>query len=65
MSGHGYPHWARHLGGELDLEAAIALTIRDTKAYSRRQMTWFARDKAIRWCDPTVSDPLDVLLEAA
>ena len=65
MSGHGYPHWARHLGGELDLEAAIALTIRDTKAYSRRQMTWFARDKAIRWCDPTGSDPLDVLLEAA
>jgi tRNA dimethylallyltransferase len=60
MSGHGYPHWVRHLRGEIDLETAVALTVRDTKAYSKRQMTWFRRDVRVRWCDPTRDDPLDL-----
>jgi tRNA dimethylallyltransferase len=61
MSGHGYPHWIRHLRGEIDLESAIALTVRDTKAYSKRQMTWFRKDPHVRWCDPTAADPLDLV----
>lgn len=56
MSAHGYVHWCAHLRGEMDLERAIALTVRDTKAYSRRQMTWFRRDEAVRWADPTNVD---------
>ena len=58
FTGHGYVHWARHLAGELTLDDAIALTIRDTRRYSRRQMTWFRRDSAIRWIDPLAEDPL-------
>ncbi|MDQ2951916.1 MAG: tRNA (adenosine(37)-N6)-dimethylallyltransferase MiaA [Chloroflexota bacterium] len=58
MSAHGYVHWTAHLRGEIDLEQAIALTVRDTKAYSRRQMTWFRRDAEIRWCDPLTVDPV-------
>lgn len=65
MSAHGYVHWAAHLRGEIDLETAIARTSRDVRAYSRRQMTWFRRDPAIRWFDPTVTDPLDEIVEAA
>jgi tRNA dimethylallyltransferase len=65
MSGHGYPHWARHLRGEIDLGTAVALTVRDTAAYSRRQMTWFRKDLEVRWCDPTATDPLPAALEAA
>ena len=65
MSAHGYVHWAAHLRGEIDLETAVALTARDVRAYSRRQMTWFRRDPAIRWFDPTVSDPLEDIVEAA
>ena len=65
MSAHGYVHWSAHLRGEIDLEMAIALTARDVRAYSRRQMTWFRRDPAIRWFDPTVTDPLEVIVEAA
>jgi tRNA dimethylallyltransferase len=65
MSGHGYPHWARHLRGEIDLANAIDRTIRDTVAYSRRQMTWFRKDPGIRWCDPTATDALSTVLEAA
>ena len=52
MSAHGYIHWMAHLRGEIALERAIELTVRDTKAYSRRQMTWFRRDDRVRWVDP-------------
>ena len=65
MSAHGYVHWAAHLRGEIDVGTAIALTSRDVRAYSRRQMTWFRRDPDIRWFDPTMSDPLEQIVEAA
>jgi tRNA dimethylallyltransferase len=65
MSGHGYVHWAAHLRGETTLEAAIAATTKDVRAYSRRQMTWFRRDPQLRWVDPTVTDPLVLLEEVA
>ena len=65
MSAHGYVHWAAHLRGEMDLETAIARTTRDVRAYSRRQMTWFRKDSAIRWYDPTAADPLEDIVEAA
>jgi tRNA dimethylallyltransferase len=65
MSAHGYVHWAAHLRGEMDLETAILRTARDVRAYSRRQMTWFRRDPAIRWFDPTAADPLPEIVEAA
>jgi tRNA dimethylallyltransferase len=65
MSAHGYVHWAAHLRGEIDLETAIAVTARDVRAYSRRQMTWFRRDPAIRWVDPTATDPLEDIVQAA
>ncbi len=63
MSGHGYVHWAAHLRGEVGLDAAIAATAKDVRAYSRRQMTWFRRDPDIRWVDPTASEPLTLLEE--
>jgi tRNA dimethylallyltransferase len=62
LSGHGYVHWSHHLSGALTLEEAIALTVRDTRRYSRRQMTWFRRDGAIQWLDPTAADPLPATL---
>lgn len=65
MTAHGYVHWAAHLRAEIDLETAIARTVRDVRSYSRRQMTWFRKDPAIRWYDPTREDPFDAILEAA
>jgi tRNA dimethylallyltransferase len=65
MSAHGYIHWAAHLRGETTLDAAIAATARDVRAYSRRQMTWFRRDPDVRWVDPTATDPLRLLEEVA
>lgn len=62
MTGHGYVHWAAHLAGALPLEEAIARTVRDTRAYARRQMTWFRRDPEIQWADPVRGDPLAGIL---
>jgi len=58
MSAHGYLHWAAHLRGELDLEAAVLRTAKDVRAYARRQMTWFRRDPLVVWIDPLREDPL-------
>ncbi|HUQ16160.1 MAG TPA: tRNA (adenosine(37)-N6)-dimethylallyltransferase MiaA [Candidatus Saccharimonadales bacterium] len=58
MSAHGYVHWAAHLRGELDLEAAVLATAKDVRAYARRQMTWFRRDPQVVWIDPLREDPL-------
>lgn len=52
FSGHGYPHWIAQLQGKLDLAEAIRRTQRDTRAYARRQLTWFRGDPRIRWFDP-------------
>jgi tRNA dimethylallyltransferase len=62
LTGHGYVHWSAHLAGKITLDEAIALTVRDTRRYSRRQMTWFRRDGAVRWIDPTAEDPLPATL---
>ncbi|MDE3175350.1 MAG: tRNA (adenosine(37)-N6)-dimethylallyltransferase MiaA [Pseudomonadota bacterium] len=40
MRAHGAPHLMAHLRGEMSLEAAAALGVRDTKAYAKRQFTW-------------------------
>ncbi|MFA5128814.1 MAG: tRNA (adenosine(37)-N6)-dimethylallyltransferase MiaA [Patescibacteria group bacterium] len=49
MSGIGYKEIGEYLLGKQDLvEAAQKIKYR-THAYARRQMTWFRRDKRIKW----------------
>ncbi|HEY8115704.1 MAG TPA: tRNA (adenosine(37)-N6)-dimethylallyltransferase MiaA, partial [Actinomycetota bacterium] len=45
----GYAELARHLAGELTLDAAIAGTVKRTRALARRQLAFFRRDPRIRW----------------
>jgi tRNA dimethylallyltransferase len=47
----GYVELARHLDGELGLEAAVERIAVRTRALARRQMAWFRRDPRIRWFD--------------
>jgi tRNA dimethylallyltransferase len=51
-TGIGCAELAAHLAGELDLETACALWLKNTRAYAKRQMTWFRRDASIRWFEP-------------
>jgi tRNA dimethylallyltransferase len=41
MKAHGVPWLMRHLAGEIDLAAAVEAAKRDTRRYSKRQVTWF------------------------
>lgn len=49
MSGIGYKQIGMYLRGEIKLEKAKELIKFATHAYARRQMTWFNKDKRIKW----------------
>jgi tRNA dimethylallyltransferase len=51
MDGIGYRQLARALRGQMAVEEALRLMIRDTIRYAKRQMTWFQREPEIRWLD--------------
>jgi tRNA dimethylallyltransferase len=64
----GYAELARHLAGELTLDAAIAGTVKRTRALVRRQLAFFRRDPRIRWfeageagAEPLVEDVIAYL----
>lgn len=40
-----------YLDGNYDLECAKELMKRNTRNYAKRQLTWFRKDKRIRWID--------------
>jgi tRNA dimethylallyltransferase len=47
----GYAELARHLRGEMSLDAALEAIVTRTGHLARRQMSWFRRDPRIRWFD--------------
>ena len=51
MDGIGYRQLARALRGQMTVEDALRLMIRDTTRYAKRQVTWFQREPEIRWLD--------------
>lgn len=59
----GYSQLMDYLNGECSEEFAKEETKRSTKAYARRQQTWFSRDSRINWIDATsTSAKLEKLL---
>jgi len=51
-SGIGCAEVYGYLSGQLTLEECRALWLRNTRAYAKRQLTWFKADKDIRWFRP-------------
>ena len=51
MSGIGYRQISYYLRQEMSLGQAIELFKRDTRRYAKKQMTWFKRDKRIKWVE--------------
>lgn len=49
LSALGHRQLGLYLCGEIGLDEAIRLIKRDTRHYAKRQMTWFRRDKTIKW----------------
>jgi tRNA dimethylallyltransferase len=56
----GYSQIMSYLNGECDEEFAKQETKRVTRAYARRQETWFSRDDRIKWLAP---DSMQIRLE--
>lgn len=54
MRAHGVPGLIAHLDGALSLEEAIVRGQADTRAYAKRQFTWFRHQmgEEWRWVDP-------------
>ena len=61
LQGFGYRELVKYLDGEISWEEALAGDIRATKAFSRRQMSWFRHFSPIVWYDLTVLSMNDVV----
>ncbi|MEQ9423835.1 MAG: tRNA (adenosine(37)-N6)-dimethylallyltransferase MiaA [Cyclobacteriaceae bacterium] len=48
----GYTEIFSYLDGDYDYEEAIRLLKRNSRRYAKRQMTWFKKDKSVKWFDP-------------
>lgn len=49
MKGLGYRQVAEHLAGEYDVAELVRRFKRDTRHFSKRQMTWFRKEPGIQW----------------
>ncbi len=47
----GYREMARHVTGAWSLERAVDETVRATRRYAKRQLTWFRKEPDIVWLD--------------
>lgn len=49
LQGLGYKHIVHHLEKKIPIKEIIEIFQQDTRRYAKRQMTWFKRDKRIKW----------------
>jgi tRNA dimethylallyltransferase len=55
----GYKELFDHLSGACGLDEAVALAVRRTRRFARRQRSWFRRDPRIRWS--RADDPAELV----
>jgi tRNA dimethylallyltransferase len=60
----GYREMFMYLDGEITREEAIGLIKRNTRRYARRQLTWWNRDKEIKWFDAGNSEMIMTWLDS-
>lgn len=51
MQGLGYKEILAYLECEISLEEAVYILKRDTRHFAKRQITWFKREKDVKWLD--------------
>lgn len=49
MQGLGYKRMVEYLCGERDFQGVVHLIKEETKAYAKRQLTWFRSDREVQW----------------
>jgi len=65
MTGHGYREAMLVEAGEWSLDRAVEVTVRHTRQYAKRQLSWFRRDPHIKWLDAADGPADDPALVAA
>jgi tRNA dimethylallyltransferase len=63
MRGLGYRQLLRAFRGEWSVDGAIEATIRETKRYAKRQLTWFRGQAGLRWLDLDGDEPAEAVAE--
>jgi len=56
----GYSELLDYFDGETDLNTAIELVKQNTRRFAKRQMTWFGKDKEIKWIDAGLISDLGI-----
>lgn len=54
----GYKELFMYFENQIDIDKAIELIKRNTRRYARRQLTWFRKDKDIKWFDSNDLDDI-------
>ncbi len=49
MQGLGYKEILSYLDGKISLDEAVRIIKRDTRHFAKRQLTWFKREREVRW----------------
>mgnify|MGYP005760226237 FL=1 len=65
MQGLGYKEILAYLEGECSLKEAVTVLKRDTRHFAKRQLTWFKREREVRWLNlPDFGNDRTLVLKA-
>ena len=65
MQGLGYKEILAYLEGECSLKEAVTVLKRDTRHFAKRQLTWFKREREVRWLNlPDCGNDRTLVLKA-
>ena len=60
----GFKELFTYFDGSWDYDTAIARIQKNTRVYAKKQLTWYAKDKNMRWFAPGDSEILDYILQS-
>ena len=60
----GYKEWFDYFDGKFDREESIRLIKRNTRRYSKKQLTWYLNDPDIHWFHPSQKEEIRSILNS-
>jgi tRNA dimethylallyltransferase len=60
----GYSELFDYFDGKTDLDTAISLIKQNTRHFAKRQLTWFRKDKEVKWLDASAENLIESILKS-
>jgi tRNA dimethylallyltransferase len=60
----GYSELFDYFDGKTDLDTAISLIKQNTRRFAKRQLTWFRKDKNVKWLDASAENLIESILKS-